>query len=51
MNPSEALASNRAAIREVVESHCARNIRVLASVLRGQDTGSSDMDIPVDPTP
>lgn len=41
MKPSEALASNRAAIRHVVESHRARNARVFGSVLRGQDTESS----------
>jgi hypothetical protein len=51
MKPSEALASNRAAIRHVVESHRARNARVFGSVLRGQDTDSSDLDILVDPTP
>jgi uncharacterized protein len=50
MKPSEALASNRAAIRRVVESHRARNARVFGSVLRGQDTDSSDLDILVDPT-
>lgn len=51
MKPSEALASNRAAIRQVVESHRACNARVFGSVLRGQDTDSSDLDILVDPTP
>lgn len=51
MKPSEALASNRAAIRHVVESHRARNARVFGSVLRGQDTDSSDLDILIDPTP
>lgn len=51
MKPSEALASNRAAIRHVVESHRARNARVFGSVLRGQDTESSDLDILIDPTP
>jgi predicted nucleotidyltransferase len=51
MKPSEALAANRAAIREVVESHRARNARVFGSVLHGQDTDSSDLDILVDPTP
>jgi predicted nucleotidyltransferase len=51
MKPSEALASNRAAIRNVVESHRARNARVFGSVLRGQDTDGSDLDILVDPTP
>jgi predicted nucleotidyltransferase len=51
MKPSEALASNRAAIRQVVESHRARNARVFGSVLRGQDTDNSDLDILIDPTP
>ena len=51
MRPSEALALNRAAIRQVVESHRARNARVFGSVLRGQDTDRSDLDILVDPTP
>lgn len=51
MRPSEALASNRAAIRHVVESHRARNARVFGSVLRGLDTESSDLDILIDPTP
>lgn len=51
MKPSEALASNRAAIRHVVESHRARNARVFGSVLRGLDTDSSDLDILIDPTP
>jgi predicted nucleotidyltransferase len=50
MKPSEALASNRAAIRHVVESHRARNARVFGSVLRGQDSEGSDLDILVDPT-
>lgn len=51
MRPSEALALNRAAIRQVVASHRARNARVFGSVLRGQDTDTSDLDILVDPTP
>lgn len=51
VKPSEALALNRAAIRHVVESHRARNARVFGSVLRGQDTDSSDLDILIDPTP
>jgi predicted nucleotidyltransferase len=51
MKPSEALASNRAAIRRVVESHRAYNARVFGSVLHGQDTDGSDLDILVDPTP
>lgn len=51
MKPSDALDSNRAAIRQVVASHRARNARVFGSVLRGQDTDSSDLDILIDPTP
>lgn len=51
MRPSEALASNRAAIREVVEFHRARNARVFGSVLHGQDIDGSDLDLLVDPTP
>ncbi len=51
MKPSEAFQSNRAAIRRVVESHRALNARVFGSVLHGQDTDSSDLDILVDPTP
>lgn len=50
MKPSEALASNRAAIRRVVESHHACNPRVFGSVAHGNDTESSDLDILVDPT-
>lgn len=51
MKPSEALVSHRAAIRHVVESHRARNARVFGSVLHGQDTALSDLDILIDPTP
>jgi len=51
VKPSEALASNRAAIRHVILSHHARNARVFGSVLRGQDTDTSDLDILIDPTP
>lgn len=51
MKPSEALALNRAAIRHVVESHRASNARVFGSVLHGQDTDGSDLDILIDPTP
>ncbi|MDA8190936.1 MAG: nucleotidyltransferase family protein [Gammaproteobacteria bacterium] len=50
MKPSDALALNRAAIRRVVESHRACNARVFGSVLQGQDTDDSDLDILVDPT-
>ncbi|CBL46657.1 DNA polymerase, beta-like region [gamma proteobacterium HdN1] len=51
LKPSDALSIHRTAIRRVVESHRARNARVFGSVLRGQDTPNSDLDILVDPTP
>lgn len=50
MKPSDALNRHRAMIRTVVESHRARNARVFGSVLRGEDTENSDLDILVDPT-
>ena len=50
MRPSDALRSNRAAIRRVLESHRAKNARVFGSVLHGQDTEESDLDILIDPT-
>lgn len=51
MSPVEALAANRAAIRRVVAAHHARNPRVIGSVLRGEDTEDSDLDLLVDPMP
>jgi hypothetical protein len=50
MKPSEALSSNRVAIRRIVETYRARNARVFGSVLRGLDTEGSDLDILIDPT-
>jgi predicted nucleotidyltransferase len=50
MKPSEALDLHRAAIRQVVASHRARNARVFGSVLHGADTEGSDLDILIDPT-
>jgi uncharacterized protein len=51
MRPSHALELHRAAIRGVVAAHRACNARVFGSVLHGQDTEFSDLDILVDPTP
>jgi predicted nucleotidyltransferase len=50
MKPSEALNSNREAVRQVIASHRALNARVFGSVLHGNDTESSDLDILIDPT-
>lgn len=51
MKPSEALRSHSAAIRGVVAAHRACNARVFGSVVHGQDTEHSDLDILIDPTP
>jgi len=51
MKPSLALASNRDAIRRIVTSHRASNPRVFGSVLHGEDTDDSDLDILIDPAP
>lgn len=50
MKPSEALNSHREAIRQVVESHHASNARVFGSVVHGDDTETSDLDLLIDPT-
>lgn len=49
MKPSEALQRHRDDIRRIVESHDARNPRVFGSVLHGEDTDDSDLDLLVDP--
>lgn len=49
MRPSELLAQHRMAIRQVVEAHRASNPRVFGSVVHGEDTEDSDLDILVDP--
>lgn len=51
MRPSDALTLNRSTIRQVVESHHARNPRIFGSVIHGKDTETSDLDILIDPTP
>lgn len=51
MRPSEALNLHRAAIRQIVEGNRALNARVFGSVLRGEDTDESDLDLLVEPLP
>jgi len=51
MKPSEALALHHTAIRQVVASHRACNARVFGSVLHGEDSDASDLDLLIDPTP
>ena len=50
MKPSEALDLKRSEVLQVVALYRARNARVFGSVLRGEDTASSDLDILIDPT-
>ena len=50
MRPSLALQTHREQIREIVLAHRASNARVFGSVLRGEDTVDSDLDLLIDPT-
>lgn len=50
MKSSIAYQQHREAIRQIVEQHNARNPRVFGSVLHGQDTAESDIDILIDTT-
>lgn len=53
MKPSVALNAHRAEIRRIVEDNRATNARVFGSVLRGEDTKESDLDLDllVEPKP
>lgn len=51
MKPSTALEAHRADIRRMVLAHRALNPRVFGSVLHGQDTDGSDLDLLVDAAP
>ena len=50
MRPSLALQNHRTEIREIALSHRVLNVRVFGSVLHGDDTEDSDLDLLVDPT-
>lgn len=50
MRPSQALQRHRDRIREIALSHRVTNVRVFGSVLSGEDTEESDLDILVEPT-
>lgn len=51
MRPSTALANYREQIKAVVLAHRTSNARVFGSVIRGEDTDTSDLDLLIDPTP
>ena len=51
MKPSIVLEANRELVRRIVLAHRASNPRIFGSVLHGEDTEQSDLDILVDPAP
>ena len=51
MRPSIALQTHREAIRRIALSHRVTNVRVFGSVVHGDDTEGSDLDLLVEPTP
>ena len=50
LRPSLALELHRESIREIALRHRVKNVRVFGSVLHGDDTEDSDLDLLVDPT-
>ena len=50
MRPSEALQVHREAIRSIALRHRVTNVRVFGSVVHGDDTDESDLDLLVEPT-
>ncbi len=50
MRPSLALNANREAIRTIALRHRVTNVRVFGSVVHGDDTDGSDLDLLVEPT-
>ena len=50
MRPSLALETHREAIRAIALSHRVTNVRVFGSVVHGDDTEDSDLDLLVEPT-
>jgi len=50
MKPSEALQHHREEIRRIVRENRGTNPRIFGSVLHGNDSDSSDLDLLVDPT-
>lgn len=51
MRPWEALAKHRQLIGKIAGTHDVRIVRASGSVLHGQDTEGSDLDVLIDPTP
>ena len=51
MKPSASLEANRELIRRIVAMHRGSNPRVFGSVIHGDDTDGSDLDLLIDPRP
>ena len=51
MKPSEALALHRVEVLRILDAAGARNPRVFGSVVRGEDTEESDLDLWIDAPP
>ncbi len=50
MRPSVAFNSHKQAIKYIVEQNHACNARIFGSVLHGNDTDNSDLDLLIEPT-
>jgi predicted nucleotidyltransferase len=51
MKPSVALQAHRDEVKAILLSHRVKNVRVFGSVLLGENTDNSDLDLLVDPRP
>jgi len=51
MKPSAALSDKRTMVRDLIARSCVTNPRIFGSVLRGDDTEGSDLDLLVDALP
>ena len=51
MKPSASLEANRELIRRIVAMHRGSNPRMFGSVVHGDDTDGSDLDLLIDPRP
>ncbi len=51
MKPSQIFAERRSDILAIAAKYRVRNVRVFGSVLRGEDTEASDLDVLVDALP
>jgi predicted nucleotidyltransferase len=50
MKPSQAFEAHRTELRQIAARHGVLRPRIFGSVLRGEDTEDSDLDLLVDPT-